>query len=139
MKNLLLLAIAITAFISCKETPASNQVAAEFETLEGEFIYLADAAVLKGDTFIYGVTLDEKMHELATIIKPLQRDEFDMVPVIIKGELHSKAAGEEGWDEIVTIKEILEVKAPTGETPLKLEAGDKLKTEGGSLKVESGK
>ncbi|WP_405211092.1 hypothetical protein [Dokdonia sp. Asnod2-E02] len=139
MKKFLLLAIAITAFISCKETPASDQVAAEFETLEGEFIHLADAAVLKGDTFIYGVTLDEKMHELATIIKPLQRDEFDMVPVIIKGELHSKAAGEEGWDEIVTIKEILEVKAPTGETPLKLEAGDKLKTEGGSLKVESDK
>ena len=52
MKNFLLLAIAITAFISCKETPASDQVAAEFETLEGEFIYLADAAVLKGDIFM---------------------------------------------------------------------------------------
>ncbi len=138
MKKIFLLLITTTVLIACKDTTTSVKNTVNYDTLEGEFIYLDDAAVLKGDTFIYGVTLDDKMHELATIIKPLQRDEFDMVPVIIKGELHSKAAGEEGWDEIVTIKEILEVKAPVGEAPLKLEAGDKLKTEGVSLKVESG-
>lgn len=138
MRIALLTSLACLSLLSCKKA-TEETTTADLQTIEGEFIYLSDAAVLKGNTFIYGVTLDDKMHELATIIKPLQRDEFDMVPVVIKGIIHSKPAGEEGWDEIVTIKEVIEVKAPTGEAPIKIEAGDKLKTEGGSIKVESGK
>ncbi len=139
MKNTFLILIALGLFISCNNATSDTSEAGDFQTLEGEFIYLDDAAVLKGETFIYGVTLDDKMFELATIIKPLQRDEFDMVPVIIKGDVQKKPMDQEGWDEIVTIKEILEVKAPRGEAPLKLKAGEKLKTEGASLKVESDK
>lgn len=139
MRKIVLLFIASISLLSCKQSVEKQTNTKEYPTIEGEFIYLEDAAVLKGDNFIYGVKLDDKMQELAIIVKPLQRDEFDMVPVIIKGEINSKPQGTEGWDEIVTIKEVLEVKAPTGEAPIKIEAGDKLKTEGASIKVESGK
>ena len=139
MKKIVFLLIASLALVSCNQKSTEDSSSTSYEVIEGEFIYLVDAAIIKGDSFIYGVAIDDKMHELATIIKPLQRDEYDMVPVIIKGIINPKPTNEEGWDYIVTIKEIVEVKAPTADTSIKLEAGDKLKTEGGSIKVESGK
>ncbi|WP_339846718.1 hypothetical protein [uncultured Dokdonia sp.] len=139
MKKIVFLLIASLALVSCNQKSTEDSSSTSYEVIEGEFIYLVDAAIIKGDSFIYGVALDDKMHELATIVKPLQRDEYDMVPVVIKGIINPKPINEEGWDFIVTIKEIVEVKAPTADTSIKLEAGDKLKTEGGSIKVESGK
>ncbi|AEE19476.1 hypothetical protein JM84_0163 [Dokdonia sp. Hel_I_63] len=139
MKKILFLLIAGLALVSCNQKSTEDSSSNSYEVIEGEFIYLVDAAIIKGDSFIYGVALDDKMRELATIVKPLQRDEYDMVPVVIKGIINPKPTNEEGWDFIVTIKEIVEVKAPTADTSIKLEAGDKLKTEGGSIKVESGK
>ncbi|WP_298329534.1 hypothetical protein [uncultured Dokdonia sp.] len=139
MKKVVFLLIASLALVSCNQKSTEDSSSTSYEVIEGEFIYLVDAAIIKGDSFIYGVALDDKMHELATIVKPLQRDEYDMVPVVIKGIINPKPTNEEGWDFIVTIKEIVEVKAPTADTSIKLEAGDKLKTEGGSIKVESGK
>ncbi len=91
------------------------------QTLIGEFIYLEDAAVFKGDNFIYGVTLDDKMKELAGLTSAKQRDEYDMVPVVINGVVNPKPVGAEGWDEIVTIKEIIEINEPTGEGSIKIE------------------
>jgi hypothetical protein len=139
MKKIVFLLIASLALVSCNQKSTEDSSSTSYEVIEGEFIYLVDAAIIKGDSFIYGVALDDKMQELATIVKPLQRDEYDMVPVVIKGIINPKPTNEEGWDFIVTIKEIVEVKAPTADTSIKLEAGDKLKTEGGSIKVESGK
>lgn len=91
------------------------------QTIVGEFIYLADAAVLKGDNFIYGVTLDEATRKLAEQVKEKQRDEYDMVPVVINGVINPKPEGTEGWENIVTIKEIIEIKEPTGEGAIKVE------------------
>lgn len=139
MKKIVFLLIASLALVSCNQKSTEDSSSTSYEVIEGEFIYLVDAAIIKGDSFIYGVALDDKMHELATIVKPLQRDEYDMVPVVIKGIINPKPTNEEGWDYIITIKEIVEVKAPTADTSIKLEVGDKLKTEGGSIKVESGK
>ncbi len=139
MKKIIFLLITSLALVSCNQKSSEDSSSTSYETIEGEFIYLEDAAIIKGDSFIHGVVIDEKMQELATIVKPLQRDEYDMVPVVIKGIINPKPTSEEGWDYIVTIKEIVEVKAPTADTSIKLEAGDKLKTEGASIKVESGK
>lgn len=116
MKKVVLLLVVAFSIYSCQETQQKD-----LETFEGEFIYLADAAVLKGDTFIYGVVLDEKMEELAMTVKPLKRDDFDMVPVIVKGHLTNKEEGAEGWDEVLTIVEVLEVKAPKGPSAVKIE------------------
>ncbi len=91
------------------------------QTIKGEFIYLEDAAVFKGDNFIYGVKIDEKMRELAEQVTSKQRDQYDMVPVTINGSINPKPEGTEGWDEIITIKEILEIKEPTNEGSIKIE------------------
>jgi glyoxylase-like metal-dependent hydrolase (beta-lactamase superfamily II) len=92
------------------------------ETIMGEFIFLGDAAVLKGDNFIYGVKIDPQMHQLADQVKAKKRDQYDMVPVVVNGVISPKPEGTEGWDNIVTIKEILEINEPTSEGAIKVES-----------------
>jgi len=137
MRKTFLILISILTIVSCAKESKKTIDEGSLRTLEGEFIFLTDAAVLKSRTALYGVKLDDKMYELANMIKPLQRDTFDMVPIKIKATVAAKEAGKEGWDSIVTIKEIIQVRAPRGERPLRIEAGDQLKTEGSSIKVES--
>ena len=127
-KITLLVALALLIF-SCKNTEekdpklVSNESSdSKISVYQGEFIYLADAAVLKGSNFIYGVTLDEMSEELAKQVEPAKKEEFDMVPVIVKGIVSKKPEGQEGWDEILTIKEILSVSKTPSKTDLKLEA-----------------
>ena len=96
------------------------------ETIMGEFIYLSDAAVLKGDNFIYGVNIDDATIKLAQQVKDKQRDQYDMVPVVINGVINPKPAGTEGWDKIVTIKEIIEVQEPSNEGAIKIETATPL-------------
>ena len=88
---------------------------------KGEFLYLADGAVLKGSSFIYGVTLNEKAKELAERVKPVKVDSFDMVPVFVKGSVSKKAEGAEGWEEIITIDEIINVGKKPAEADIKFE------------------
>lgn len=116
MKKGIFLTVCALLVLGCQEAKKDTV------TVEGEFIYLGDAAVLKGDTFIYGVKIDDKMRELAATIKPLQRDDFDMVPVIVEGVVSKKEEGTEGWEEILTIVKVLEVKAPKGKPPVRIES-----------------
>ena len=78
------------------------------QTVEGEFIYLSDAAVLKGNNFIYGVQLDSLSLNLADSVELLKRDEFHMVPVKVKGKIIQNSGGE-GWEELIQIREVLEI------------------------------
>jgi len=126
-KITLLVALALLIF-SCKNTEEKDPKLVSNETsdskitiYQGEFIYLADAAVLKGSNFIYGVTLDEMSEELAKQVETVKKEEFDMVPVIVKGIVSKKPEGQEGWDEILTIKEILSVSKTPSKTDIKLE------------------
>ncbi len=41
--------------------------------MTGDFIYYADAAVLQTPKEIYGVVIDDKMHELENVVKPHER------------------------------------------------------------------
>tara|TARA_R110002020_G_scaffold172933_1_gene363494 strand:+ start:545 stop:946 length:402 start_codon:yes stop_codon:yes gene_type:complete len=104
MRNLVVLICLVLTFTSCKKEEAQR--------IEGEFLYIADAAVLKGDNFIYGVKLDEMATKLQNQAKGYKKDEFDMVPVIIEGIIEPKKEGTEGWDEVVTVKKILAVMHP---------------------------
>lgn len=136
MKKFLILFAFITVYTSCKqenkaetenETVAANASDEDVVTLKGEFIYLADAAVLNCGNKIYGVTIDQKMHELADQVAAKKNDDYDMVPVIINGVVHPNPAvseNKEGWPEVVTIKEIVKVFAPTGESAIKVESGN---------------
>ena len=114
MKKLItyFLIISAVAFVGCKsENKKDEETPGDTSLIRGEFIYIDNAAVIKGDDFIYGVQIDDKMKELSEKIKPLKRDEYDMVPVVIQGII--KDNPEEGWEKIVEIQEIVGVTEPT--------------------------
>ena len=79
--------------------------------LKGEFIYYADASVLQTQQQMYGVVIDEKMHELNLMAKNFKNEDTDFVEVVIRGKITPKPKDEEGWDYRVEIKEIVNVKA----------------------------
>ena len=122
-----LIALTITLF-SCKnETKTTEE---DTDLIRGEFILIDNAAVIKGTDFIYGVVIDEVTLELAKKVKPLQREDYDMVPVVIKGIV--KPNPTEGWEQVVEIKEIIGVSEPTSELPTKIKSpatGDTTKTD----------
>ncbi|MBT8253643.1 MAG: hypothetical protein HKN00_01925 [Flavobacteriaceae bacterium] len=84
--------------------------------LKGDFLYMADAAVLQTHREIYAVVIDEKMHELDEMVKEFKKEPTDMVPVEIRGKISPKPEGEEGWPFRVEIKEILGVSPPNPKT-----------------------
>lgn len=100
-----------------EETPVNENL----KTLNGEFIYVDNAAVLKGRNFIYGVKIDPMSKKLAQKTDSLKRNEFDMVPVVIKGIVSKNT--EEGWEKIVTIKEIVSVSKPVSDPAIRVETG----------------
>ncbi len=90
------------------EGPEVEKVPDSIQVLEGEFIYAADAAVLRGDSFVYGVTLDSMSNVLSEKITPLKNDDFDMIPVTVKAKILPNPK-REGWAEVIEIREILEI------------------------------
>lgn len=125
MKRFLVLCFISIVTIACKNqekptdvvqvnTPTS--IVEDKNTFKGEFIYLEDAAVLTTKNEIYAVRIDEMMEELNNLAVPLKKTEFDMVNVAVKGYLIPnplKQETGEGWDEMLVIKEILEVTPAT--------------------------
>jgi hypothetical protein len=121
-KFLLILSLAVTAF-SCQDEgrqelmnqPETEKVPDSIQTLTGEFIYAGDAAILRGSDFVYGVTIDSMSKVLSEQIQPFQKEDFDMVSVKVKGKIVPNPR-QEGWDENIEIREILEIldakKAP---------------------------
>ena len=116
----------ITVIIGCKEGASSEATNEDtFDTVErtekqndgltllkGQFIYYADAAVLQTHREVYGVVINEKMHELDEMTKKYKNSETDMVPVEVRGKISAKPENEEGWPFRVEIVEILNVSAP---------------------------
>lgn len=103
----------LTLIGACKNESKNGEVELEevsgiLTEIQAEFIYIQDAAVLKGQSFIYGVVLDEKAKELAEKVKSYKKDQYDMVPVVVKGIVKPNPV-KDGWKEIVEIKEILKV------------------------------
>tara|TARA_R110001632_G_scaffold95933_3_gene202129 strand:+ start:392 stop:796 length:405 start_codon:yes stop_codon:yes gene_type:complete len=133
MKKFLALFALLVVFTSCKQENKANADSETVTTLEedvvmlkGEFIYLNDAAVLNCGNKIYGVTIDDKMLELAEQVAEKKNDVNDMIPVIISGVVSPNPAlspSNEVWPEVVTIKKIVKVFAPTGESAIKVESG----------------
>ncbi|MAO10982.1 MAG: hypothetical protein CMC07_08900 [Flavobacteriaceae bacterium] len=133
MKKTLLLLLFIATVVSCNNTKKETETETEKETASatnenvrtyrGEFIYTDDAAVLKGNNFIYGVTIDDKSQELADKVSKVEKDDYDMVPVIITGVVspNPKAETEEVWEEVITIKEILYVSDKPAKTQIEIE------------------
>lgn len=108
--------------LGCGEDPAPEELEPaavvakdSIPTIKGEFIFLADAAVLKGKDFIYGVQIDSISKKLADSVAQFKRDEFDMIPVTVKAKIVQNP-GQRGWEELVQIREILEIISPEPDT-----------------------
>lgn len=113
MKKLLILLLTITTLSSCKNDSKTETIDNEELTLiQGDFVYYADAAVIQTRQDVYGVVIDEKMHELDNQVKPYKVEVTDMVPVEVRGKLIPKPEGEEGWPFKVEIIEIIKVSKP---------------------------
>lgn len=91
-------------------------------TYEGEFIYTPEAAVFKGSSFVYGVKINDVAKDLAEKVAAVKKGDYDMVPVIVRGEVTSKPEGAEGWDEIITITEIINVSDTPTKADVELKA-----------------
>ena len=83
----------------------TTQPKSEVESLTGEFLFYDNAAVLNTGSEMYGVVVDDKLHELHAQALTVQKDSFDMVQVFIKGVI-SKNQNEEGWPQVIKVKEI---------------------------------
>ena len=126
MKKLLLLFVLVT-LVGCKKEVKSDAlenttVIDENERtekqsdglthLKGQFIYYADAAVLQTHREVYGVVINNKMHEVNDLAKQFKKAATDMVSVEVRGKITPKPENEEGWPFRVEIVEILNVSAP---------------------------
>ena len=138
MKNIIITFLIVIAFTSCKNDKNSEgnleQVENQKENtskqdeslvlIKGEFVYFADAAVLQtNSSSIYGVVINEKMHELNKFAQQYKKEPTDYVSVEIRGEIIPKPENEEGWPYRINIKEILSVnKSQTEDEVIKLES-----------------
>ena len=137
MKKILLLVMIFATLTSCKNNSKSeNKDDSETKTertekqndglvlLKGEFVYFADAAVLQTNpSSIYGVIVNDKMHELDKLAQQYKTEPTDYVFVEIRGEIIPKPENEEGWPFRINIKEILNVsKSQNVDEIIKLES-----------------
>ena len=103
-------------FVSCQDDeqkelntePVTAKVQDSLEVLQGDYVYVADAAVLRGENFVYGVKQDSVAMLLSDKVSVLKSDDFEMIPVRVKAKILANPRLE-GWDEIIEIKEILEI------------------------------
>ncbi|WP_323787600.1 hypothetical protein [Psychroserpens sp.] len=128
MKKILTLFLVASVFTGCKNDTKTEKVSETqkinpvdengrsakqndgLKTMVGQFIYFADAAVLQTRNDIYGVVINEKMHELNTMAESFKDEPTDYVTVQVRGKLIPKPEGEEGWPFKIDIKEIENVK-----------------------------
>src|SRR5690606_12274849 len=94
-------------------------------TLQGNFVYYADGAVLQTKSELYGVIINEKMHELDNQAQPFKDEPTDLVGVTIKVKISKKPADEEGWENRVEIIEILNVSKLPSEANEVIKLGTK--------------
>ena len=140
MKKGILALLCLIVLSACKETTKadatpSNDTSIDSEDslktekqsdgltlLKGDFLFHGDAAVLQTHREVYGVVIDDKMHELNSKAKAFKVEVFDMVPVEVRAKISPRPEGQEGWPYIIEIKEILNVSAPekTSEDTIKL-------------------
>lgn len=128
-KSLLVLSLMALVFTGCKNENKQSKNTEEADTIPqteektskfiekdsdgnsvliGDFIYSDDAAVINGKDFIYGIVLDSMATVLAEKVKPIKKDEYDMIPVAIKGKIKPNP-NEDGWDEVVEITKIINI------------------------------
>jgi len=100
MKNQLYFLLLLISVAACSTPPKEKP-----EIVSGEFLFYSGAAVLNTGSEIYGVVIDDMLHELHAQTVPIQKDSFDMVQVYVKGVI-SDNPNSDGWSKIVRVVEI---------------------------------
>ncbi|MDT0642014.1 hypothetical protein RM553_04135 [Zunongwangia sp. F363] len=116
MKKLLSLLMLLLVLVGCEDEdrrdlvaePEAEETVDSIPTLVGDFIFVADAGVLRGKDFVYGVKIDSMAQVLTEEVKPFKTEEFDMVKVKVKAKIEPNRR-QEGWKEVVEIREILDI------------------------------
>lgn len=93
-------------------------------TIAGEYYYSEEGAVLKGASFIYAVAMDDMAKELGDRVAEVKNDIYDMVPVMVRGSVGKNPAldqGQEVWEQMITIKEIVSVGDQPAEVDIKIQ------------------
>ena len=131
MKKVLLFLALATLVLACKNAEADKEEpqtvveeTSALKTYQGEFIFTDEAAVFKGNSFIYGVKRNDLAEDLAKKVEAVKTKDYDMVPVIVRGEVNKKAEGDDGWDEILTITEIMSVSDKPSENDIELKTNN---------------
>ena len=130
MKKILLLILLPAAVFSCKNSEEKKVEESTTENLEntktiqaykGDFIDSNGALVLMGSNFIYGVKRDMLSEGLSKQVAAIKKNDFDMVGVIVRGEVSKNTDDDSEWEEIITIKEIMRVNSTPSEVDIKLD------------------
>lgn len=116
MKKIFGILVFLLALTSCQDDgrkelmnqKQEEKVPDSIQVLQGDFVFGADAAVIRGNGFVYGVTIDSMSQKLADEVAPLKSDDFEMIPVTVKAKIVPNPE-QEGWKEVIEIQEIMEV------------------------------
>lgn len=116
MKKIFGILVFLLALTSCQDDgrkelmnqKQEEKVPDSIQVLKGDFVFGADAAVIRGNGFVYGVTIDSMSQKLADEVAPLKSDDFEMIPVTVKAKIVPNPE-QEGWKEVIEIQEIMEV------------------------------
>lgn len=100
MKTKAIVLLSLVTIAAC-----GTQTKEKAEAIAGEFLYYDGAAVLNTGNDIYGVVIDDMLHELHNQAVTVQKDSFDMVQVYVKGVI-SDNPNTEGWARVVQVVEI---------------------------------
>ncbi len=123
MKKLFAIVFLSLLLFSCQDEdrrdlmsqPETEKVPDSIQVLTGDFVYGADAAVIRGKDFVYEVKIDSMSKNLAKRVAPFKNDDFDMIPVTVKAKILPNPK-QRGLNEIIEIREIMETPQAVKDT-----------------------
>ena len=132
MKKIILLLLLSAAVFSCKnseENKESEEMNVEntedLKAYTGDYIDSNGALVLMGKNFIYGVKRNEMSDQLSKQVAAVKKNDFDMVNVIVRGVVSKNTDGDNEWEEVITINEIMRVSNQPSEVDIKFDQKEK--------------
>ncbi|WP_062622824.1 hypothetical protein [Aequorivita aquimaris] len=132
MKKIVLLSMLLAVVFSCKNSEEKNSEVEETTTenvevkaYKGDYIDSNGALVLMGTNFIYGVKRNEMSEKLSQQVANVKKNDFDMVGVVVRGNISKNTDTDSEWEEVITITEIMRVSDKPSEADIKFEESAK--------------
>ena len=132
MKKIVLLSLLLAVVFSCKNSEEKNSEVEETATenvevkaYKGDYIDSNGALVLMGTNFIYGVKRNEMSEKLSQQVANVKKNDFDMVGVVVRGNISKNTDTDGEWEEVITMTEIMRVSDKPSEADIKFEESAK--------------